>query len=155
MPIQHIVIDFDIKDPETGEKSEELNLKAASKWPSTYAEFSKSGKGIHLHYIYDGDVSLLNPLYSDGIEIKVFTGNSSLRRMLTRCNSIPIRTINSGLPLRKEKKVINHGAVSSEQKLRELIGRCLDKEFGATKPSVDFIDHLLKEAKESGLYFDV
>ena len=155
VPMGHIVIDFDLKDPETGEKSAELNLKAASKWPSTYAEFSKSGAGLHLHYIYDGDIDKLRNVYEDGIEIKVFRGNSSLRRMLSKCNDIDIRTINSGLPLREEKKVINHEAVKSEQKLRELISRCISKEFGATKPSVDFINHLLVEAKESGLTYDV
>lgn len=154
MPESHIVIDFDLKD-ETGKKSAELNLAAASKWPKTYAEFSKSGAGLHLHYIYTGDVNRLSSVYEDGIEIKVFKGNSSLRRKLSKCNDIDIRTINSGLPLREEKKVINHEAVKSERKLRELISRCLEKEFGATKPSVDFINHLLVEAKESGLSYDV
>lgn len=155
LPEGHIVIDFDLKDPKTGEKSAELNLKAASKWSPTYAEFSKSGAGLHLHYIYDGNVDLLRPVYEDGIEIKVYKGNSSLRRMLTKCNNLDIRTITSGLPLREEKRVINHEAVKSERKLRELISRCLQKEFGATKPSVDFINHLLVEAKESGLSYDV
>ena len=155
VPPEHIVIDFDIKDPKTGEKSADLNLKAASEWPPTYAEFSKSGQGVHLHYIYDGDVSKLRPIYSEGIEVKVFKGNSSLRRRLTACNDIPIATINSGLPLREEKKVINHDSVKSERKLRELIQRSLSKEFGATKPSVDFINHLLVEAKDSGLKYDV
>lgn len=156
MPENHIVIDFDLKDPITGEKSEQLNLKAASCWPPTYAELSKSGAGLHLHYIYGGDVNLLKSIYSDNIEIKVFKGKSSLRRKLTKCNKIPIRTISSGLPLRKEKKkVINHEAVKSEHALRDLIKRSLSKEFGATKPSVDFINHILVEAKESGLAYDV
>ncbi len=156
MPENHIVIDFDLKDPITGEKSESLNIKAASCWPPTYAEFSKSGAGLHLHYIYSGDVNLLRSIYSDDIEIKVFKGKSSLRRQLTKCNKIPIRTISSGLPLRKEnKKVINHEAVKSERALRDLIKRSLSKEFGATKPSVDFINHILVEAKESGLSYDV
>lgn len=156
MPQNHIVIDFDLKDPKTGKKSAELNLKAASKWPATYAEFSKSGQGLHLHYIYDGDVDLLKPLYSEDVEIKVYKGNSSLRRQLNACNRIPIKVISSGLPLREEKKkVINHDSVKSERKLRELIQRSLDKEFGATKPSIDFINHLLNEAKESGLTYDV
>lgn len=155
VPENHIVIDFDIRDPKTGEKSADKNLEAAAKFPKTYAEFSKSGAGIHLHYIYDGDVSRLRPLYSEGIEIKVFTGNSSLRRRLSKCNDIPVSTIHSGLPFREEKKVINHEAVKSVQKLRELISRCMTKEFGATKPSVDFINHLLNEARDSGLSYDV
>lgn len=155
VPENHIVVDFDILDPDTGEKSANLNLKAASKFPPTYAEFSKSGKGVHLHYIYDGDVNKLKPIFSEGIEVKVFKGNSSLRRRLTACNDIPITLINSGLPLREEKKVINHDSVKSEKKLRELIQRSLEKEFGATKVCVDFINHLLVEAKESGLVYDV
>lgn len=156
MPENHIVIDFDLKDPDTGEKSADLNLEAASSWPPTYAEFSKSGSGLHLHYIYAGDVNLLKSIYSDDVEIKVFKGNSSLRRQLTKCNQIPIKTISSGLPLREEKKkVINHEAVKSERALRSLIKRSLEKEFGATKPSVDFINHILVEAKDSGLTYDV
>src|SRR5699024_7448617 len=79
VPENHIVIDFDIPD-DRGEKSFEKNLEAASKWPQTYAELSKSGKGIHLHYIYTGDPSKLSRVYDDYIEIKVFTGKSSLRR---------------------------------------------------------------------------
>ena len=98
VPINHIVIDFDLKDPQTHEKSRELNLKAASQWPPTYAEYSKSGEGLHLHYTYDGDVEKLRPVFSEDIEIKVFKGNSSLRRRLSACNDIPITTRNSGLP---------------------------------------------------------
>lgn len=84
LPENHIVIDFDIPD-EQGNKSFERNLAEASKWPATYAEVSKSGCGIHLHYIYSGDVTRLSRIYDDHIEIKVFTGNSSLRRKLSKC----------------------------------------------------------------------
>ena len=42
VPENHIVIDFDLKGPD-GEKSLERNIEAASKWPKTYAELSKSG----------------------------------------------------------------------------------------------------------------
>lgn len=75
VPENHIVIDFDIKGKD-GKKSFEKNLEEASKWPPTYAELSKSGAGIHLHYIYTGDVSKLSRIYDDDIEIKVSTGNS-------------------------------------------------------------------------------
>src|SRR5690606_29394072 len=51
--LQHIVIDFDLKD-DSGHKSAEKNLEAASKWPPTYAELSKGGGGVHHHYIYSG-----------------------------------------------------------------------------------------------------
>jgi hypothetical protein len=154
VPENHIVIDFDLKDAE-GNKSTERNLEAASVWPSTYAEFSKSGSGIHLHYIYDGDVSELARLYDDGIEIKVFTGDSSLRRKLSKCNSVPVATINSGLPLR-EKKVINSDVIKSEKGLRDLISRNLRKEVHpGTKSSVDFIHKILEEAYLSGMSYDV
>ena len=155
LPENHIVIDFDLKDPITGEKSAKLNLEAAKKFPKTYAEFSKSGAGVHLHYIYDGDSSTLSRLYSDGIEIKVFSGNSSLRRKLTYCNDIPIAHISGGLPL-KEKKVINTKQIRSEKSLRDLIVRNLHKEIHpATKPSIDFIYKILDEAYDSGMTYDV
>lgn len=150
----HIVIDFDLKD-EHGEKSAELNLEAASKWPATYTEFSQGGGGLHLHYNYEGEISRLSRVYSDGIEIKVFTGNASLRRRLSKCNNVPIATINSGLPL-KEKKMINSDAVKSERALRELIERNLRKEIHpGTKPSMDFIHKILEDAYMSGLKYDV
>jgi hypothetical protein len=154
VPENHIVIDFDLKGDD-GEKSLEKNIEAASKWPSTYAEFSKSGSGLHLHYIYDGDVKKLSRIYSDGIEIKVFTGNSSLRRKLSKCNNIPVATINSGLPLKGET-MINFDAVKSEKGLRELIKRNLNKEIHpGTKPSIDFINKILEDAYNSGLNYDV
>ena len=154
VPENHIVIDFDLKD-EHGEKSLERNLEAASSWPATYAEFSKSGRGVHLHYIYDGDAAQLGRVYSEGIEIKVFTGDASLRRMLSKCNSVPIATINSGLPI-KEKKVLQSNTIKSEKGLRDLIARNLRKEIHpGTKPSVDFIKHILDEAYESGMKYDV
>lgn len=155
VPENHIVIDFDIPD-ENGEKSFELNLEAASKWPPTYAELSKSGAGIHLHYIYTGDPQRLSRVYDEHIEIKVFTGNSSLRRKLTKCNSLPIANISSGLPLKGERKMVNFEAVKSEKGLRAKIKRNLNKEIHAsTKPSVDFIYKILEDAYSSGLKYDV
>lgn len=155
VPENHIVIDFDISD-ENGNKCFEKNLKEASKWPLTYAELSKSGAGIHLHYIYNGDPTKLSRIYDDRIEIKVFTGKSSLRRKLTKCNDLPIATISSGLPLRGENKMINFNAVKSEKGLRILLKRNLNKEIHpGTKPSVDFIYKILKDAYDGGLRYDV
>lgn len=155
VPENHIVIDFDIQDRD-GNKSFELNLKEASKWPPTYAELSKSGQGIHLHYIYSGDPTKLSRVYDDHIEVKVFTGKSSLRRKLTKCNDLPIATINSGLPLKGEKQVINFEGVKSEKGLRTQIKRNLNKEYHpATKPSIDFIYKILEEAYSSDLKYDV
>ena len=154
LPENHIVIDFDLKD-DTGNKSEKMNIEAASKFPPTYAEFSKSGAGIHLHYIYDGDATTLSRLYSDGIEIKVFSGNSSLRRKFTKCNGHDISHISGGLPL-KEKKVVNSKVIRNEKSLRDLIIRNLRKEIHpATKPSIDFIYKILDDAYNSDLKFDV
>lgn len=152
---QHIVIDFDLKD-EKGEKSLARNLEAASQWPPTYAECSKGGQGLHLHYICDLDVADLSRIFQEGIEVKVFTGGSSIRRRVSKCNNIPIAHINSGLPLKGVKKVINFDAVQSEKGLRNLIERNLKKEIHpATKPSVDFIYKILEDAYQSGLHYDV
>ncbi len=154
VPPNLIVIDFDLEDA-NGEKSRERNLEAASQWPATYAEFSKSGNGVHLHYFYEGDVDQLSRLYANGIEVKVYTGDSSLRRKVSWCNNVPVATINSGLPL-KEKKVINSDVVKSERSLRDLIERNLRKEIHpGTKPSMDFIYTILEEAYESDLPYDV
>jgi energy-coupling factor transporter ATP-binding protein EcfA2 len=153
---KHIVIDFDLKDL-NGETSLERNLEAASGWKATYAELSKSGKGVHLHYIYEGDPLELAPVYSEGIEIKVFTGEASLRRRLTLCNSLPISTISSGLPLKpKKEKMLKAKTITSEKGLRHLIERNLRKEIHpGTKPSIDFIAHILEEAYNDGLKYDV
>ena len=154
VPENHIVIDFDIPD-ENGNKSFEKNLEEASKWPTTYAELSKSGAGIHLHYIYTGDPSKLSRVYDDHIEIKVFNGNSSLRRKLSKCNSSEIATISSGLPLKGEK-MISKDTIKSEKGLRTLIKRNLNKEIHpGTKPSIDFIYEILEGAYNNGLYYDV
>jgi len=155
VPENHIVIDFDIPDEE-GNKCFERNVEEASKWPPTYAELSKSGSGIHLHYIYTGDVSKLSRVYDDHIEVKVFTGNSSLRRKLTKCNDLPISTISSGLPLKGENKMINFEGVKSERALRTLIKRNLNKEIHpGTKPSIDFIYKILEDAYASDLNYDI
>ena len=155
-PEQLIVIDFDILGPD-GEKSFERNLEEAGKWPPTYAEVSKSGKAIHLHYIYNGDVNQLSRVYADHIEVKVFNGNSSLRRKLTLCNDLPIATITHGLPLKEAKKIVNFDSVQSEKGLRALIKRNLAKEIHAgTKPSIDFIYKILDDAyNDDKLSYDV
>ncbi len=155
IPENHIVIDFDIKD-DNGDKSFEKNLEAASKWPATYAELSKSGNGIHLHYIYKGDATKLSRVYADNIEIKVFTGKSSLRRKLTKCNNLPINTISSGLPMKGEKKMVSGDVIKSEKGLRSMIKRNMEKEFHpGTKPSVDFIYKILEDAYDRGMKYDV
>jgi hypothetical protein len=155
VPENHIVIDFDLKG-DNGVKALSRNLEAASVWPPTYAELSKSGEGVHLHYLYDGDVTQLSRLYSEGIEVKVFTGKSALRRRLTKCNTVPVATINSGLPLKEKSPVLAAETVRSEKALRDLIARNFRKEIHAgTKPSIDFIKKILDDAYKSGLSYDV
>ncbi len=150
LPENHIIIDFDLKNKD-GEKDRTLNLEKANEWPATYGEYSKSGGGVHLHYIYDGDVSKLSSLVSEGIEVKTKT----IRRMLSYCNNIPIAHISSGIPT-KGDPVVNFTAVKSERKLRELIKRNLRKEIhGSTAPSIDFILKLLTDAYNSGMAYDL
>lgn len=154
VPENHIVIDFDLKD-EDGHKCLERNLEAASSWPPTYAEVSKSGQGLHLHYIFDGETDTLDSQYDEGIEVKVYRGNASLRRKLTLCNDLPIAHISSGLT-RKERKVASEQYMQTERSIRNLIDRNLRKEIHpGTKPSVEFIKHILDEAYESGVEYDV
>lgn len=161
IPENHIVIDFDIPDKE-GNKSLDRNIEEAAKWPQTYAELSKGGKGVHLHYIYDGDVSQLSSVYAEHIEIKVFKGKSALRRRLSLCNDIPVATISSGLPLKVKKgeKMVNFENVKNEKELRDrlkkMIIRNLNKEYcPGTKPSIDFIDKLLNDAYNTDIPYDV
>ena len=156
VPENHIVIDFDIPD-EDGAKDLDANLEAASLWPPTYAELSKSGKGVHLHYIYDGDVEELAPSYADHIEIKVYSGNASLRRQLTMCNDVPIATISSGLPKRKGgEKVIDFEGLRNEKALRTVILKSMKKEYQpGTITNVEWIAKVLAQAYSSGMVYDV
>lgn len=155
LPDNLIIVDFDLTD-EDGNKSLELNLKAAAEWPPTYAEVSRSGKAVHNHYYYDGDPELLDSDYAPGIEIKRFPGNAALRRRLTKCNDVPIATISSGLPFKENKRVLDPGTMKSEKALRDLIGRNLRKEIHpGTKPSIDFIKKILDDAYNDGLTYDV
>ena len=155
VPENHIVIDFDLRGDD-GEKSLEKNLEAARAFPETYAETSKSGNGLHLHYIYDGDPSKLKNLYDVNIEVKVYKGNASLRRKLSRCNTLEVAHISSGLPTKGEKTVINNRELKDELHIRNLIKHAVRKEYcPGTKPSIDFICKILDEAYESGITYDV
>lgn len=155
VPTEHIVIDIDLKD-EHGNKSLEKCLEEAALWPPTYAELSRSGNGLHLHYEYDGEVSLLDPVHKDGVEVKTLLGGSSLRRRFSHGNGIPVATIGSGLKIKEERKMLSPKAMSGEKGLRELIGRALDKGIHAhTKPNMDFIAKVLQDAFDQGMVYDV
>ena len=158
-PENFITIDFDKKDPVTGEKSLKLNLEAASKWPPTYAELSKSGVAIHLEYYYTGDVNKLAAVYEKDIEVKVFPDDkgSALRRKLSRCNDIPIATISSGLPMKKEVKLLESYVIEDQKHLKALIEKALRKEIEpyATKTCIDYIGKVLTDAYNSGMKYDL
>lgn len=158
VPKNHIVIDFDIKN-EKGEKDRTLNLRRAAEFPPTYSEYSKGGEGVHLHYIYDGDVDKLSSVYEPGIEVKVFSGKMSLRRKLSKCNDLEVATISSGLPIKEEEKLVYQDIgemVWNEAKMRTAIKKNLKKEYHpATKPSMDFIAHIFSQAEESGVEYDL
>lgn len=158
VPINHIVIDFDLKNDD-GEKDLSLSLKAAKKFPDTYTELSKSGKGVHLHYIYDGDVEKLASEYDEHIEIKVYKGKASLRRKLSLCNNRDITHISTGLPEKEEKvemfddiKVIHW----NEHKLRTAVKGCLEKKYHAsTRPNVDFMVKQFADTEAQGVKYDL
>lgn len=103
-PEKLITIDFDKKNV-SGEKDFMLNVEAASKWPKTYAELSKGGSGLHLEYLYSGDVKELAALFGDDVEIKTFPEGSraALRRRVSKCNDIPIATLSGGLPKKRKE----------------------------------------------------
>lgn len=153
MPEEYICIDFDLKG-DNGEKDLNANFSAASAWPPTYAETSKSGAGIHLIYRYPVDKDTLAE-YSPGIEIKRFRGNASLRRRLSLHNGRGIEDYPGDLP-KKAPKMINEKHIQDENHLRSLIAKALRKEVHAnTAPNVDFIKSILDEAYESGITYDV
>lgn len=155
IPENHIIIDFDLVD-EDGEKDLERNIAAASKLPPTYAEVSKSGAGLHLHYNYSGDVHALSSVLDVGIEIKTLLGDASLRRQLTLCNNLDITTISGGLPRKEVKSMLDTKSIQTEKGLRALVERNLRKEIHpGTKPSIDFIHHILEEAYDGGITYDL
>lgn len=157
VPLNHIVIDFDIKD-ESGKKCTELNLIEAAKWPATYAELSKGG-GVHLHYIYEGDPELLASCTENkDIEIKVFKGKTALRRKLSKCNDIPIATLKD-LPYKKKrgKKVIEKFQIEDDNHLRNIILKALKKgdNLGGTKSEMDWIFKNVEDAYKSGVTYNI
>lgn len=158
VPINHIIIDLDIKDS-NGEKNLAMNLQAAKKFPETYTELSKSGNGVHLHYIYDGDVEKLESEYDTDIEIKVFKGKMSLRRKLTLCNDKGITHIETGLP-EKEETIEVYKDIEvihwNETKMRTAVQGNLEKKYHtSTKPSIDFIVKIFQDAEKEGVKYDL
>lgn len=164
VPLNHVILDFDLKD-ENGDKNLELNKEAASKFPPTYAEVSKSGQGIHLHYIYDGNVNELDNLVEKNIEIKVYRGKSSLRRIDKASNNLQLSHISSGLPLKEKKDKEMYAQIKeityTEKTLRNFVKRQLgmiegkEPSHSNTKPTIDFIAHEIQKAADMGLEYDI
>lgn len=156
IPTQHVVIDFDLRNT-LGAKDLHLNIAAAGGWPPTYAEVSRGGNGLHLHYDYVGDVEQLANAGRDGTyEVKTLLGNASLRRKLSKCNALPIASLSGGLPLKEEKKVLSTQTFMTDKGLRELLIKAATKQVHPnTKPSMDFIKKILDDATEQGMVYDV
>ena len=153
----YIELDLDRKN-EKGEKDFDLNVKAVMDLglPKTYVETSKGGQGLHLIYIYTGDVSNLAFLYDEDVEIKVHLGKSSMRRKVTRCNDVKVATISGGLPLKGGRKMVDSVVFANEKHLRRMILKNLRKEIlPATRPSIDLIYKDLERAYSQGLHYDV
>lgn len=158
----HIFIDFDIPG-EDGNKSLTKNLKAASDFPPTYAEVSKSGQGLHLHYIYDGDIRELNCIYGPNIEVKVFPSDkkSAMRRKLTLTNNLDIAHISSGLPFKETKgvndEVFDIKYYKSDKAIRKMLIKCMKKGYsgGHTVTNVSYAKMILDKLYASDISYDV
>ena len=163
-PAWLVMADFDLKN-EKGEKDAKLNLEAASKWPPTYAEFSKGGAGIHLYYRYTGDLDDLKALFAPDIEVKIFRGKSAIRRRLSYCNDLDIATLSSGLPVKEKKPMVSEKVIQDERHLINLIMKAMrstEKDCNDPIPGCEhhvtacnFIKDILDQAYESKMHYDV
>lgn len=151
VPERDIVIDIDL------DKDRTRCLEEARKWIPSYAELSRSGGGVHIHYRYPGDPSELSRMVAPGVECKVYSGKSALRRRLTECTDHQgLTEVEVGYLPAKEQSVIKQEVMQSEKSIRKLISRNLRKEIHpGTKPSIDFIKKILDDAYESGMPYDV
>ena len=159
-----IMIDFDLaKGKGKDERTIEDIYEVAKEFPPTYAELSKGG-GLHLHYIYDGNIEELNSKYNNDRrnEIKVYPADkkSAIRRKLTKCNNLKVAVMPEDfLPLKEnKKKVIKDGIVKNETTLRILVTKALNREIKDTESTtqcIHFIHMLLDEAYNDGYYYDL
>ena len=151
VPERDIVIDIDL------DKDRARCLEEARKWIPSYAELSRSGGGVHIHYRYPGDPSELSRMVAPGVECKVYSGKSALRRRLTECTDHQgLTEVEIGYLPVKDQPVIKQEVMQNEKSIRKLISRNLRKEIHpGTKPSIDFIKKILDDAYESGMPYDV
>ena len=156
----YIRLDFDLKD-DKGNKSLEKNIAAANEYPPTYAEISKSGGGVHLYYIYDGDQHELPQYISPDIEIKTTYGTQPIRRKFTKCNDKPVATLHVGsLPVKERRKdVIDVKQIKDDTHLHNLIIKEIKKKIAgqtSTNQACNFIYHLVEEeAYRQGISYDI
>lgn len=154
--LQHIVIDLDCRDSGGG-KSLNAAISVINELglPPTYGELSKSGQGVHLHYIYDGDPTTLTNLIRENVEVKVFVGKSSLRRKFSYSNGLPVSHVSSGIPLKDKKEDVAGKEIEDEDHLRNIIKKGLRGEYGSHIVTIQFIDYMLKKAVAQGLVYDL
>ena len=135
-----IVIDFDLKDA-SGEKSYELNLEAASKWPATYAEVSKL-KDIYEPFINKEEVvGLAIATRCDALDNDVLDYLEDIAKRIPLTVEIGLQTAND-----KTALYINRGHKFSlfVEKVNELRTRNIDV-------VVHLINGLPNETKEDNL----
>lgn len=156
----YLRLDFDLKD-ENGNKCLEKNIKAANEYPPTYAEISKSGGGVHLYYIYDGDQHELPQYISPDIEIKTTYGIQPIRRKFTKCNDMNVATLHVGsLPVKERRKdVVDIQKVKDDKHLRNLVVNEFKKKANkktSTNQACNFIYKVVEEeAYKSGVSYDI
>lgn len=156
----YLRLDFDLKD-EKGNKCLEKNIAAANEYPPTYAEISKSGGGVHLYYIYDGDQHELPQYISPDIEIKTTYGTQPIRRKFTKCNGLNVAMLHVGsLPTKERRKeVVDIQKVKNDKHLRNLIIDQFKKKSAgetSTNQACNFIYKVVEEeAYKSGLSYDI
>lgn len=164
-PMPYIIMaDFDLaKGKANEERTIEDIFEVAKEFPPTYAELSKGG-GLHLYYIYDGDIGMLASKYNNDRrnEIKVYPADkkSAIRRKLTKCNNLKVAVMPENfLPLKEnKKKVIKDGIVKNEITLRILVTKALNREIKDTESTtqcIHFIHMILDEAYNDGYYYDL
>lgn len=157
LPDKVIRLDFDADTMQE-------NARLLSEYPATYAEISRSGKGIHAYYIYDGDVfELETRIKGKPIEVKLSYkpngGDRPARRKFTYSNGYKefAHLVPGQLP-QKEKAMLKDSEeyIYTERSLRNQIEAALNKEHhGATAPEVSFIKKVLDDAAKQGLVFDL
>lgn len=157
VPLNHIVIDLDLKAGDMKDADENLKKAAELGLPKTYTEFSKSGAGVHMHYIYDGDPETLSRTLEPNVEIKVFTGKSSLRRRFSYCNGEPIAHLPVGSLPERSVKVVDEDKIEDERHLRNCIEKALRKDMQQpyTTPCMSYIKSRCDRAKADGVEYDI